>query len=60
MEFQREGFITRWRRDNFTIRVDYDDHIGSEDELFRAKMLDAMSKRQKIKEEVDCRRILGS
>ena len=49
MEFQREGIITRWRRDNFTIRVDYDDHIGSEDELFRAKMLDAMSKRQNVK-----------
>lgn len=49
MEFQREGIITRWRRDNFTVRVDYDDHIGSEDELFRAKMLDAMSKRQKVK-----------
>lgn len=49
MDFQREGIIHHWRRSNFSIRVDYDDRIGSEDELFRSKMLDAMSQRKKIK-----------
>ena len=49
MDFEKEVYITRWRRYNFTLRVDYDDHIGSEDEFFRAKMLEAMEKRQKVK-----------